>query len=155
MAWARIDVRQHTAWQRSLSEFLLLMPDVLLLQEVVDDMYDVVRDTLTSWHIHRRHGREADYFLVTATRLPADADDKCTSFAFPHSSGGRPLLTARRGPWAFVNVHAESGRRACERDERAAQLLHMSRLHEHDVSRVHVLAGDFNVRAGGRPLSAP
>ena len=131
-----------------LERVLLLMPDVLLLQEVVDDMYDVVRETLTNWHIHRRHGREADYFLVTATRLAATAEDRCTSFAFPHSSGGRHLLTVRRGPWAFVNVHAESGRRAFERDERAAQLLHMSRLHEHDVSRVHVLAGDFNARPG-------
>ena len=58
------------------------------------------------------------------------------------------MLTVRRGPWAIVNVHAESGGLARESRERGAQLLHMSRLHECDEDRAYVIAGDFNVRAG-------
>ena len=55
----------------------------------------------------------------------------------------------RRAGWAFINVHAESGRGQIERDERATQLLHMSRAHEREVApSACVLAGDFNAREG-------
>ncbi len=94
------------------------------------EMHAVLRHRLEGWQIHRRHNGAADYFLVTAVRVPGLATDKCTSFAFPRSRGGRHLLTVRRGPWVFVNVHAESGGKSFERDERACQLDHMSRSHE-------------------------
>ena len=58
------------------------------------------------------------------------------------------MLTVRRGGWAVVNAHAESGGRAAELDHRAKQLAHMSRMHEHEDGQLWVLAGDFNVREG-------
>ena len=76
---------------------------------------------------------------------------KRTSHAFPSSENGRHLLTVRRGGWAVVNAHAESGGRAAERDHRATQLAYMSRLHElheHEDGQLWVFAGDFNVREG-------
>ena len=125
---------------------LAVSPEVLLLQEVVVSMYQVVKRRLADWQIHRRREQAEEYFIVTAVQIPAAHADKCSSFAFPTSRNGRHLLTVRRGPWAIVNVHAESGGHSLDRDERAAQLLHLSRLHESDGRRVHVLAGDFNVR---------
>ena len=58
------------------------------------------------------------------------------------------MLTVRSGPWAIVNVHAESGGNSRDRDERATQLLHISRLHEHEGDRVSIIAGDCNAREG-------
>ena len=128
-------------------------PDVLLLQEVIMDQYLVLRERLADWHFHRMRESAAEYFLVTVVRAPALAADKCSSFVFAKSMSGRHLLIVRRGPWAFVNVHAESGgnerdEQCFERDERGRQLQHMSRSHERDPDHAYVLAGDFNVRQG-------
>ena len=46
------------------------------------------------------------------------------------------------------NVHLESGGTSADRDARAEQLLHLSRIHERDPSNVHIIAGDFNLRKG-------
>ena len=58
------------------------------------------------------------------------------------------LVTIWRGQWSFSNVHAESGGHPASRDERAAQLSYMSRMHEFAEGRISVLAGDFNARGG-------
>ena len=58
------------------------------------------------------------------------------------------MLTVRRREWAISNAHAESGPRQDARDERAAQLAYMSRVHEREDGRLCVLAGDFNARDG-------
>ena len=137
-----------------LKEVLEAKPDVLLLQEVVVEMYAVLRRRLPGWKLHRRHDHAEEYFNVTAVRTrPASAGEKSTSYAFPTSNNGRHMLTARRDGWAIVNVHAESGRHQEERDQRVAQLEYMSRMHERDDDKLWVLAGDFNARGRG-PLLA-
>ncbi len=114
-----------------LTRLLVVAPDVLLLQGVTVAMYAVVRRRLAEWKVYRKHDADEDYFNVTAVKFaPERAGDKTTSFAFPTSANGRHLLTVRRRGWTFVNTHAESGGGAAERDERAALLLHMSRLHD-------------------------
>ena len=91
---------------------LAATPDVLLLQEVVIEMYAVVRRRLSDWRIYRRCDVAEEYFNVTAVRsAPASAEDKTSSYAFPSSNNGRHVLTIRRDGWTVVNVHAESGRR--------------------------------------------
>ena len=47
-----------------------------------------------------------------------------------------------------LNVHLESGPRSVDRDARAQQLQHLSRVHEGDAAKVHIVAGDFNLRSG-------
>ena len=54
----------------------------------------------------------------------------------------------RRHGWAVVNIHAESGSRQEEREEREVQLQYLSRLHASEAGRICVLAGDFNAREG-------
>ena len=75
---------------------------------------------------------------------------KTKSRPFPSSQQGRHLLTVYAQEWSITNTHAESGGRTVrDRDERAAQLVQMSRQHESADSRgVCVLAGDFNIRLG-------
>ena len=133
-----------------LPELLRPAPDVIMLQEVVDEMYVVLKQCLPDWKIYRRRGHDFPYFVVTAMRTMAEAgEERTTSYAFPESQHGRHLLTIRRKGWVLTNVHAESGRGRIERDERAAQLLHMSRAHEREVGETTcVLAGDLNVRQG-------
>ena len=132
-----------------LNHVLVATPDVLLLQEVVAEMYRVVKRRLADWTIHRRHDIAEDYFNVTVVRTaPAPGYDKTTSYAFPTSNNGRHLVTVRRGTWTISNVHAESGGRDAERDARVAQLQYMSRIPEHEPGQDCVLAGDFNARAG-------
>ena len=82
---------------------------------------------------------------VIATR---STPEKTTSHGFPTSQQGRHLVTIRRGQWSFSNVHRESGGHPASRDERAAQLSYMSRMHEFAEGRISVLAGDFNARGG-------
>ena len=133
-----------------LDHLLQASPDVMHFQEVVDEMHDVIRRTCSvmGWRVYRRGDRDMPYFLVTAVRTPGGGEDRCASFAFPRSSSGRHVLVVRRGDWVFVNVHLESGGQVVERDERAAQFLHVSRLHESEAFRCYVLAGDFNARGG-------
>ncbi len=131
-----------------LDKVLAVSPDMVLLQEVVAPMYAVVRERCAGWQVHRKHEQLEEYFLVTAVKSAVGANDKCTSFAFPSSRNGRHLLTVRRGCWSVVNVHAESGGHQDERDERAKQISYLSRAHEQDCARNHVLAGDFNLRPG-------
>ena len=113
-------------------------------------MYVVLRQCLPDWKIYRRRAHDFPYFIVTAVRSMAVTDEeRTTSYAFPDSQHGRHLLTIRRRGWVLTNVHAESGRGQMERDERAAQLLYMSRAHEREVGETTcVLAGDFNARDG-------
>ena len=126
---------------------LSLNPDVLLFQEIMMVMYLVLRRRFPGWAVYRKHDVAEEYFVVTLVKDAAGAeDDRTSSYLFPTSNNGRHLLTVRRRGWALVNVHAESG--GAERDERARQFLHMSRLHEHDQDRTYVLAGDFNAREG-------
>ena len=86
---------------------------------------------------------------MTVVKAPAGEGDETTVADFrSRTNQARHLLHVRRGPWAFVNVHAESGGRAQERDARATQFQQMSRQHERDPGRLQVLAGDFNIREG-------
>jgi hypothetical protein len=118
------------------------------MQEVTMAMYREIKRKLSEWHVYRRQEQTEEYFDVTATKWPADIEDKSSSFAFPTSENGRHTLTVRRKPWAVTNVHAESGGKSVDRDARATQILHMSRIHECADLKVHVLAGDFNIRRG-------
>ncbi len=68
--------------------------------------------------------------------------------AFPYSTYGRHLLTARPRHLSITNVHAESGADAVERDHREKQLQYMSRSHEAEQGRACVLAGNFDMRSG-------
>ena len=94
----------------------------------------------------RQHSEE--YFNVTAVRLATGLAGKCTSFAFPTSHNGRHSLTVRSGDWVITNTHAESGKSSTERDARTQQLRHLSRGHEYDTDKIHILLGDLNARPG-------
>ena len=73
-----------TRMEALLTLLLRAAPDVLLLQEVVAEMYAVVRRRLPEWQIHRRHQLSEIYFNATATRnAPASTHDKTASDAFP------------------------------------------------------------------------
>ena len=139
-----------TRMEHIVQELLPLDPDVLLFQEVTAEMYAALRKNLCGWQVRRMQEAPEDYFLVSAVRAPAAAI-ACSSYLFRSSVNGRHLLTVRVGPWILVNVHADSGGRAAERDQRAAQLQHMSRLYESDrvmVNKSVALIGDFNARDG-------
>ena len=113
-----------------LTAVLSVQPDVLLLQEVVMEMYGVVQRRLSEWKVYRRRQVAEEYFNVTAVKSgPASSEDKTSSYAFPSSPNGRHLLTVRRSGWTIVNVHAESGGRQEDRDEGDRQLTIMKRLH--------------------------
>ena len=126
------------------------MPDFLLMQEVTMPMYETIRSSLgRHWKVYKRRQQSENYFNVTATKWLEKAGDKFSSRLFPSSENGRHILTVRRGPWAVMNVHAESGpsKQSCE--ERVKQLLLMSQSHERDDDdRVQILAGDMNARTG-------
>ena len=110
-----------------LTQLLAVSPDVVLLQEVTAEMYAVVQHRMVGWAVYRRREVTEDYFIVSAVRLASEsAQDKTTSYAFGPSDNGRHYVTVRRRGWSIVNVHAESGARAQERDHRAAQFLHLS-----------------------------
>ena len=123
-------------------------PDFLLMQEVTMPMYTEIQRILTTWKVKKRHDQKEEYFNVTATKWPGSAADRSTSYAFPKSHNGRHTLTVRRGELAVVNVHAESGSRSVDCDARAEQLRYMSRSHERDDTKVHLLVGDLNIRPG-------
>jgi len=131
-----------------LEEVLRTSPDFLLMQEVTMPMYMEIQRVLADWKVKKRHILTEEYFNVTATKWPGKAADRSTSLPFPSSNNGRHTLTVRRGEWAVINVHAESGPHSDDRDARAEQLRYMSRSHERDAARVHVLVGDLNVRPG-------
>lgn len=131
-----------------LSTVLSTKPDMLLLQEVVAEMYQVVQRHFPSCAFRRGRLTE-DYFNVTvlcSTRF--NTRSRISSYAFPGSSNGRHMLTVRCGGWTVVNVHAESGGRQEERDERESQLKHISRFHEREAGQTCIIGGDFNVREG-------
>ena len=113
-------------------------------------MYETIRSSLgRHWKVYKRRQQSENYFNVTATKWLEKAGDKFSSRLFPSSENGRHILTVRRGPWAVMNVHAESGpsKQSCE--ERVKQLLLMSQSHERDDDdRVQILAGDMNARTG-------
>lgn len=60
-----------------------------------------------------------------------------------------------RGHWVVANVHAESGGRALQRNTREKQVHYVSQMQEADAEKLHVLAGDLNLREGSIPGSAP
>jgi hypothetical protein len=109
-----------------LTRLLAVSPDVVLLQEVTVEMYAVVLHRMVGWTVYRRKEVTEDYFIVSAVRLASEsAQDRTTSYAFDSTDNGRHYVTVRRRGWTIVNVHAESGARAQERDHRAAQLQHL------------------------------
>ena len=119
--------RMHAILDMALAQ----SPDIILLQEVVEDMFAVVKRRLQGWKLRRRARHEWPYFIVTAARAPDDsAVFETTSHPFPTSSSGRHVLTVRCNGWAVVNAHAESGRTQEQRAERMEQLEYMSRMHE-------------------------
>ena len=142
--------RPSARMEQILKELLLLSPEVLMFQEVNEEMYSVIRKMLCHWQVRRMQEAREDHFLVTAVHVPATAIS-CSSYLFRNSQDGRHLLTVKFGSWILVNVHAESGGGATERDRRVEQLRHMSRLYESERAAGHrsfVLAGDFNTRIG-------
>ena len=93
------------------------MPDFLLMQEVTLPMYEVIRSFLgRHWKVYKRRQQSENYFNVTATKWLEKAGDKFSSRLFPSSKNGRHIITVRRGPWAVMNVHADSGpsKQCCE-----------------------------------------
>ena len=109
-----------------LTQLLAFNPDVVLIQEVIPEMYEVVKRRLAGWSVYRRRDVATNYFNVSAVRFASESwNDKTTSNAFDLSDHGRHYVTVRRRGWTIVNVHAESGSRVQERDHRAAQFLHM------------------------------
>jgi len=105
-----------------LEEVLRTSPDFLLMQEVTTPMYMEAHRVLTDWKVKKNHDQTEEYFNVTATKWPAKAADRSTSFPSPSSNNGRHTLTVRRGEWAVINVHAEFGTHAVvDRDARAEQ----------------------------------
>ena len=127
---------------------LRAQPQFLLMQEVTMEMYIVIKQRLADWHVYKRHDQAEDYFNVTAVLWPATTEDRCTSFLFPSSRNGRHTLAVRRGQWSVVNVHAESGSGAVDRDARSDQLRYMSRSQEREAQQLHILCGDMNARPG-------
>jgi endonuclease/exonuclease/phosphatase family metal-dependent hydrolase len=134
-----------------LQVLLAVSPDVILLQEVYgDEMLSALKGQCPqgSWQICRQHRLDEPYFNVTLVRRNWGGA-KVKTHRFKSSPNGRHLVTAYTDHWGITNVHAESGGRQRDIDERGTQLLHMSRKHETEDSRgVCVLAGDFNMREG-------
>ena len=133
-----------------LDHVLASSPDVLAMQEVLQEMYVVLRHRLQGWSIICPQGHNFDYFNVTAVRHAPDCgDDQDTIRSFGlKSEQGRHIVTVRRQGWTIVNVHAESGGGKDEVKARGRQLGLLSRYHEQTDGEVFVLVGDFNVRAG-------
>ena len=111
--------------EEMLTHVLREEPDVVVFQEVVVEMYAVMKRRMAGWSINRRSRVTEDYFNVTAVRAKAASEGEVTtSDKFETSQNGRHIVTVRRSGWAIVNVHAESGRRASERDARARPRTH-------------------------------
>ena len=84
--------------QMMLDNLLTLEPDIIAFQEITVDMYSTIKHRLGGWSIYRRRDVTEEYFVVTAVCAQSTgAGDKCTSYAFPDSQGGRHVLVARRG----------------------------------------------------------
>ena len=128
-------------------------PDVLCFQEVVDDMYEVLRSRTSAagdmreWSLHRRRDTETNYYVVTAAKYARLEGERATSKRL-ESKQGRHALTLTRQGMHFITVHAESGGDAAERDCRALQLQYLARAHERADGCACFLAGDFNLRQG-------
>ena len=131
-----------------LDEVLLRSPDVLLLQEVTMPMYAEIQRRLVNWKVYKKQAQAEEYFDVTCTNWRWGGAGRSSSYSFPSSNNGRHTLTVRTGDWAVINVHLESGPRSVDRDARAEQLLYLSRVHDRDAAKVHVVAGDLNLRPG-------
>ena len=112
------------------------------------EMYTEIKQRLANWHVYKRHDHIEVYFNVTAALWPATDGDRCTSFVFPTSHNGRHTITVRRGQWLVVNVHAESGSSAVDRDARSDQMHYMSRSQEREAQKLQILCGDMNARPG-------
>ena len=60
-------------------------PDVLCFQEVVDDMYEVLRSRTSAagdmreWSLHRRRDTETNYYVVTAAKYARLEGERTTS----------------------------------------------------------------------------
>ena len=55
-----------------LDELLVYSPDVLLMQEVTDAMYEEIKRRLVEWKLFRQKEQAEVYFNVTATKFPGD-----------------------------------------------------------------------------------
>ena len=85
---------------------------MILFQEVIDEMYTVLKQLLPAWRVYRRPDSDMIYYVVTAVRCPRQSDeDGAGSRPLPESEQGRRLLSVRRAGVAVINVHVESGGR--------------------------------------------
>ena len=96
-----------TRMEKMLAVILRSAADMILLQEVVADMYLVLQQRLPEWQIYRRRDVAEEYFNVTLVRTAQQStEDRTSSYAFPSSNNGRHMLTVRRDGWTVGNVHA-------------------------------------------------
>ena len=75
-------------------------PDVLLMQEVTDPMYDEINQLLSDWRLVKQKQQAEVYFNVSATKWPHDVIGRSSSFSFPSSRNGRHYVAVRRAGWA-------------------------------------------------------
>ena len=95
------------------------------------EMECIIKQRLPDWILCKRNQHTELYFVLTAMRIAAsDSNDKTKSFAFPTSRNDSHIVSVRRGRWVFINAHLERGGQATERNDRARQLEHISRVHE-------------------------
>lgn len=80
-----------------LDAVLVVDPNLILLQEVTQEMYTVLKRRLSEWCVYGRRAVSEDYFVVTAVReKAATEEDKCSSYPFPDSNDGRHVLVVAR-----------------------------------------------------------
>ena len=123
---------------------------MILFQEVIDEMYTVLKRRLPSWSVYRRPDSGMMYYLVTAVRCPRQSDeDDAGSRLWPESGQRRHSLRVRRAGLTVINVHVESGGGLSQVVARRSQIDSLARAHEEsDGATSTILAGDFNARVG-------
>ena len=108
-----------------LRRMLMHNPSVLLFQEVIEEMYAVIKSVLHGhgWSIYRLGMEGFPYFLVSAVKDGGvGCKEKARSTRLPCSDQGRALLTVPVGDFEITNLHLESGQRLWEKSMREQQM---------------------------------
>ena len=95
-----------------LTEVLAATPNMILLEDVAAEMYEVVKKRLVGWSCLELAStkRGEHYFNVAAVKCARTSDaETSTSYHFPDSSNGRDSCTMQRQGWAAGNTHAKPG----------------------------------------------
>ncbi|OQV21102.1 putative Tyrosyl-DNA phosphodiesterase 2 [Hypsibius exemplaris] len=151
--------------QEVVAEILRKDPDVVLLQEVVQESRDILTARLGS--VYGFHfGEQAQYYTAILLKKQTVQLERSDLFPYPDSTMGRNLLTVMASwsgiPMTFMTSHLESCKEGTK--ERHAQLaLCFQRMTAQNAVRTVLFGGDLNARetlrendvkiAGGLPAN--